>query len=392
MDNENTLLNGFEVFDDLFPGGAIDKKQNTDDLATGELTDEELEELRNQDPKNNDNDDDDPVDNNDIDNNEPDDDKKVDEKSKRGPGRPRKNEKDTEPAGDNQQNTAVDDSTSEGELVSSFFDSLADKLGWDDVTDEEKPQTAEELINYFADVINENSVPTYASDEVAALDEFVRNGGNLRDYIKIEQEIDLDNIEVEGNETNQRAVLRELLKEKGYNDTQITKKLNKYEDAGILEDEAIDAVDTLKELKEQKKQQLLEQQKMLAQQNAQRQQNYVNSVVNTLKSMDNIYGVKISDKDKARVLQFIFKPDADGKTAFQKKWSEDVKNLLQTAYFMMDGEKFTKASEQKGSNNAVNRFKQQLNRTGVSRRTNKQDNTSTESMWDSFTQMLRANN
>ena len=384
---EKNTINGFEAFDLLSPGANIDNNDNVDDLATGELTDEELEELRNKD-QNNDNDTDD------IDDNDSDDGNDVVEdepKQKRGPGRPRKDEKNTKPTGNQEPIDNIDDGTSEGELVSSFFDSLADKLGWNDITDEERPKTAEELIDYFADVISENSVPTYASDEVAALDEFVRNGGNIRDYIKIDQDIDLDNIEVEGNEGNQRQILRELLKEKGFSDAQISKKLNKYEDAGILEDEAIDAVETLKEIKEQRKQQLLEDQKRYAAQQTQRQQQYVNNVVNTLKSMDNIYGVKISEKDKARVLQFIFKPDADGKTAFQKKWSEDVKNLLQTAYFMMDGEKFTKASEQKGSNAAVNRFKQQLNRTGV-RRTNKQDNTSTESMWDSFTQVLRANN
>ena len=143
--------------------------------------------------------------------------------------------------------------TSEEELVSSFFDSLADKLGWDDIEDDERPTTAEDLINYFADVIEQNSVPTYANDEMAALDEFVRNGGNLRDYIKIDAELDLDNIQIEDNESNQKQVLRELLKEKGFNDAQINKKLTKYEDAGILEDEALDAIDTLKEMKEQRK-------------------------------------------------------------------------------------------------------------------------------------------
>lgn len=389
MKDDKNTFNGFAAFDDLLPGGTIDKQDNNDlnDLATGELTDEELEELRNQGNNDDVNDDDDNTNNNDIDdNNDVIDDEPKDE-PKRKPGRPKKS---TQPQQVEPQNT-IDDSTSEGELVSSFFDSLADKLGWDDITDEEKPKTAEDLIDYFADVINENSTPMYASDEMAALDEFVRNGGKLRDYIKIDAEIDLDNIEIEGNESNQRQVLREMLKEKGYSDATIQKKLTKYEDAGILEDEALDAIDTLKELKEQKKQQLLEQQKAFAEENSRRQQQYVNNVVGTLKSMDNIYGVKISDKDKARVLQFIFKPDADGRTAFQKKWSEDIKNLLQTAYFLMDGDRFTKAVEQQGSNKAVNRFKQQLNRTGVSRRTNKQDNTSSESMWDSLTQVLRAN-
>ena len=39
---------------------------------------------------------------------------------------------------------------------------------------------------------------------------------------------------------------------------------------------------------------------------------------------------------------------------------------------------------------AINKFKNSLNRTGVSRKTKKQDNTSTESMWNSFARRLRA--
>lgn len=384
MDKDN-VLNGFQVFDDLISGGNKDN-DNINDLATGELTDEELEALRSQD-NNDDTDDDTDIDDITDDNDDVVDSKPKDEpvQQKRKPGRPKK----TEPVQTVEPNNQ-DDGTSEGELVSSFFDSLADKLGWDDIEDDERPTTAEDLINYFADVIEQNSVPTYANDEMAALDEFVRNGGNLRDYIKIDAELDLDNIQIEDNESNQKQVLRELLKEKGFNDAQINKKLTKYEDAGILEDEALDAIDTLKEMKEQRKQQLLEQQKTIAQQNARRQQEYVNSVVGTLKGMDNIYGVKISDKDKARVLQFIFKPDKEGRTELQKQ-SSNIENLVKMSYFLMDGEKFTKASEQQGSNKAINRFKQQLNRTGVSRRTNKVDNTDASTMWDSLTQVLRAN-
>lgn len=261
MDNGENLLNGFQVFDDLFPGGAINKKNDEiDDLATGELTDEELDELRSKDQINNNDDeiDDDP---DEIIEEEP---IKQEPKAKRGPGRPKKSSTpniEPDPISQNNEN-------SEGDLVSSFFDSLADKLGWDDIEDEEKPKSVEDLIDYFAEVIQENSVPTYSNDEIAALDEYVRNGGSLKDYIKIDQQLDFENLEIEGNEGNQRAVLRELLKEKGYNDNQITKKLNKYEDAGILEDEALDAVESLKELKEQKKEELLRQQKIIAQQNA----------------------------------------------------------------------------------------------------------------------------
>jgi len=102
------------------------------------------------------------------------------------------------------------------------------------------------------DVVEENSKPDYASDEVAALDEFVRNGGKLQDYFKTDHELDLDNIDIE-DEHSQKTVVRQLLKEKGFSDKQIEKKIQKYEDAGLLEDEAEDAIEDLKEIKQQKK-------------------------------------------------------------------------------------------------------------------------------------------
>lgn len=105
--------------------------------------------------------------------------------------------------------------------------------------------------------------------------------------------------------------------------------------------------------------------------------------------MDNIRGIKIPQKDKQALLEYIFKPTADGKTQYQKDYSKSVKNLLESAYFTMKGDTLLKAAKSEGSNAAINKFKNSLNRTGVSRKTKRQDNTSTESMWDSFARQLR---
>jgi len=118
------------------------------------------------------------------------------------------------------------------------------------------------------------------------------------------------------DEVNQKLVVKEFLKEKGFNAKQIEKKLSKYEDAGLLEDEAEDALEALKEIKEQKKQQLLKDQENQAKAAAKRQQEYFNSVVNEIKGMDDIRGIKIPEKDKKALLEYIFKPDAEGKTQY----------------------------------------------------------------------------
>lgn len=386
---DKNTLNGFEVFEEFMPGGVANKNTfNTSleddfDGAGEELTDEELEEIRK---------------NNNPDKEEPKDNTTVKTSSKKDKKDKKEGDTDDDPDNDLDNNDddndnivddGISDDDSESDTIISFFDSISERLGWEDVEDDEKPKTAEELVEYFQEVIEENSVPQYASEEVEALDKFVKNGGNLRDYFQIDGELDLEDFEIEDNEVNQKLILKEFLKEKGFNNKQIDKKLTKYEDAGLLEDEATDALEALRDIREQKKQQLLEEQEKSAKELKKRQQDYFNSVVTEIKGMDNIRGIKIPQKDKQALLEYIFKPTADGKTQYQKDYSKSVKNLLESAYFTMKGDTLLKAAKSEGSTAAINKFKNSLSKTGVSRKTRRQDNTSTESMWDSFARQLR---
>lgn len=392
---DNITLNGFEVFEDLMPGASVKNKTVTtveeeedtkiDIEGVGEeLSEEELEDIRKT-TKTEPEEEEDEV--------EEQDESKTTKKNK-ATKQVKNNEPNTDDNDDDNLDDTLDDNlssdNSESDIVIGFFDSLSEKLGWEDIEEDEKPKTVEDLIDYFDEVIKENSVPQYASEEVEQLDNFVKNGGNLREYFAIDNDINLEEIDLE-DESNQKLVLKEFLKEKGFNTKQIDKKLSKYEEAGILEDESQDAAEALKEIRERKKQQLLEEQEKSAKQAAQRQQEYFDTVVNEIKGMDNIRGVKIPEKDKQILLEYIFKPTSDGMTKFQKDWSKSVKNLIESAYFTMKGDTLVKAAEVKGQNAAINKFKNSLNRTGVSRKTKKQDNTSTESMWNSFARRLRAN-
>lgn len=386
---DNITLNGFEVFEDLMPGASVKNKpittpNNEEEEETKidlegvgeELSEEELDNIRK---------------NTKVETEEEEEpeeeDKEVKSKPKAKPKTTTKEEVEEEPEVEEEE---PEYSTDEATIVTDFFDSLSEKLGWDDIEDGDKPKTVEDLIDYFDEVIKENSVPQYASEEVEQLDNFVKNGGNLKNYFSIDNEIDLDDIDLE-DESNQKLVLKEFLKEKGFNAKQIEKKLTKYEEAGILEDESQDAAEALKDIRENKKQQLLKDQENAAKLAAQRQQEYFDTVVNEIKGMDSIRGVKIPEKDKRTLLEYIFKPTSDGMTKFQKDWSKSVKNLIESAYFTMKGDTLVKAAEVKGQNAAINKFKNSLNRTGISRKTKKQDNTSTESMWNSFARRLRAN-
>lgn len=402
MENKNTL-NGFEaILESLNPNVGANKTKEIDNIdnefdAVEELTDEELEALRGKtSKKSTNNKEDEEEEEDDVDGKgEEDDDIETNEpsKTKKSSKKTTKTDKDNDTVDEKGEEDDIDpdDGTTSEELIVNFFDSLSEQLGWSDVEDEDKPKTAEDLIEYFKDVIEENSVPQYASEEVEKLDEFVRNGGNLKDYFSIDADIDLDNIEVEDNEINQKLVVKEFLKEKGFSAKQIDKKITKYEDAGILEDEAVDALEALKDIKAERKEKLLEEQQKSAREAQKQQQTFFNNVVSEIKGMDSIYGIEIPEKDKQALLEYIFKPDAEGVTKYQKDYAKSLKNLITSAYFTMKGDSLITIAKQKGKKDALDNFKNSLRGSGVTKKSRKQviNNDSTSTIWDTFARQLR---
>lgn len=310
----------------------------------------------------------------------------IEDKPKRKPGRPRKEETIEEEAEEEEE---IEDNNEEN-VVTNFFDAMAEKLNWEFEEDEDKPKSVDELINYFQNVIEENSKPEYSSEEVEALDNFVKQGGDLKKYLTIDAELDLDDIDIE-DETNQKLVVKQLLKEKGFSTKKIDKLVSRYEEAGLLEDEAQDALEDLKEIKEEKKKQLLEDQKKAYQIQLQRQQQFYDNVVSEIKGLKNIRGITVPEKDKKVLMDYILKPDTDGKTKYQKDYAKGgVKNLIESAYFTMNADKLIEAAKREGNNSAIDKFRRSLKSSSITTKSRKQATGSDDDpIWFSAARQLR---
>lgn len=392
--NSNDTLFGFEAISNMF----VEDHSNTTTITPtpddpDAMTDEELEELKRQSAKarpatpgaknkkqepEEDVVDDDDV--NDIDDNIDDDDKTKNKKTK-------KVEEDDDVNNIDDNDDDVDEE--ESSKVTALFDAIAEELEWefDDDEEEEKPKTVEELVNYFKEVIKEQSVPQYANEDVAKLDEFVRNGGDLNDYFTLTPGIDYENFDTT-IESNQKQIVKMLLAEKGFNEKQIARKIEKYEDAGILEDEAEDALEAMKEIEETKKEQLLEDQRKQHEQMVARQQKFMDDVVGEINAMKDIRGIKVPEKDKKALLAYIFKADANGKTQYQKDYSKSVKNLIESAYFTMKGDTLLDTAKKMGTSSAIKNLKQSLRSTGVSKGTRRINTNSSNSIFSRAVQLL----
>lgn len=390
MDKKMTL-GGFEAVLDSFipnPDGGfrnsnIDENVNVDADEFESLDDEELEDIK----KNNievKNKKENPVEEDTEE--EEIEEEDIEDKPKRKPGRPRKEETIEE---ETEEEEEVEDNNEEN-VVTNFFDAMAEKLNWEFEEGEEKPKSVDELINYFQNVIEENSKPEYSSEEVEALDNFVKQGGDLKKYLTIDAELDLDDIDIE-DETNQKLVVKQLLKEKGFSTKKIDKLVSRYEEAGLLEDEAQDALEDLKEIKEEKKKQLLEDQKKAYREQLQRQQQFYDNVVSEIKGLKNIRGITVPEKDKKVLMDYILKPDTDGKTKYQKDYAKGgVKNLIESAYFTMNADKLIEAAKREGNNSAIDKFRRSLKSSSITTKSRKQATGSDDDpIWFSAARQLR---
>lgn len=310
----------------------------------------------------------------------------IEDKPKRKPGRPRKEETIEE---ETEEEEGVEDNNEEN-VVTNFFDAMAEKLNWEFEEGEDKPKNVDELINYFQNVIEENSKPEYSSEEVEALDNFVKQGGDLKKYLTIDAELDLDDIDIE-DEANQKLVVKQLLKEKGFSTKKIDKLVSRYEEAGLLEDEAQDALEDLKEIKEERKKQLLEDQKKAYREQLQRQQQFYDNVVSEIKGLKNIRGITVPEKDKKVLMDYILKPDTDGKTKYQKDYAKGgVKNLIESAYFTMNADKLIEAAKREGNNSAIDKFRRSLKSSSITTKSRKQATSSDDDpIWFSAARQLR---
>lgn len=248
----------------------------------------------------------------------------------------------------------------EAEQVGAFFDAFAEAAGWS-VDDDERPKNVDEFVEYMSKVAEENSVPQYADDRIAQLDQYVKNGGRFEDFYQTQQRsMSYDNIDIE-DESNQKAVVRDYYKLQGMNDEQINRKIERYEDADMLEDEATDAVNYLKAYEAQQAQYMAQQQE--AQRQAQEQQaaQFMDDLTSSINGLTNIRGINIPKEDRKALFDYITRTDADGLTEYQKAFNNNlVNNLIESAYFTMKGDALLGEAQRNGQTSAASKLRQML--------------------------------
>lgn len=268
---------------------------------------------------------------------------------------------------DNTEDTSdpSDADVNEAQQVGLLFDAIGESFGWnmDDIKEEDRPLTVDDLTHYMREVVQQNSVPKYADERIQQLDEYVKNGGKFEDfYGKQQQSLSYDNIDME-DEDNQKAVVSELLRYNGYTDDQIKNKISRYEDADMLEEESADALDMLKQIKQHELEMAQQQQAAYLQQQEEQSKQFYDDCMNQIKSLSSIRGVQIPKEDRAKLADYIFNVDQDGISKFQRDYNNKdnfINNLITTAYITMKGDSFISTAKRDGESSATEKLRKML--------------------------------
>jgi hypothetical protein len=233
-----------------------------------------------------------------------------------------------------------EDKEYESEISSFFAGELVKKLGIDSDVKDIKFDSIDDVIELMSEIVNENSKPTYSSEEVEKYDEFVKNGGDLRGFYRevYSGKLDPGSLDLE-KEYDQRAIVRENLLNQGYKEDKIKKMISRYEESETLKEEAEDALDLVKEFNQKKQESLLEEQRKNAELLRKQQQKFYTDVNTTIKNISDFRGFPVSEKEKRELLQYAFTPDDDGLTQYQRDMRADVYNILESAYFAKNRDK-----------------------------------------------------
>ena len=226
-----------------------------------------------------------------------------------------------------------------GESVLKVFAEIQRDTGLIDFNDDEFEDSEEWLLSRVQDTIN-SKIEEYKEsmpEEIKYLLENHEAGVNMYDLLKSEsQQQTYDSIDKEklGNsESTQKRLVKDLLALNGFSQAQIEKKVARYEDAGVLLEEAEEALITLQEVQKQHKQQLIEQQKQEKQQRVEAHKNWLSDLKDHISKKEEILpGFKLNPKDKDLLYNGITKLDRQGKNEIMRIREKDPEFDLKIAY------------------------------------------------------------
>jgi hypothetical protein len=146
----------------------------------------------------------------------------------------------------------------------------------------------------------------------------------------------INDSDIDDNESLQKNLIRNLYFLKGYSAELIDKKIQRWDDSGLLADEAKDARIELLDYAKKEKEEAKKQQIIAQKERAEKFESWKNGIKTYLEKTEEIIpGFKISPRQKEIIQNGLTKFDKEGKNDFQKMMEKDPNFNTKVAYIAL---------------------------------------------------------
>ena len=195
--------------------------------------------------------------------------------------------------------------------TASMFATLGAKLGYEVEGDfaEDYDGLAEYTTAVGQQIANEQLQKIFsAMPDVKEYFDYRANNGDPIKYFEAQQaQMDYSNMQVDENVAVQKRVVIDGMRQQGFNDEDISRMVESYEDAGILKDNASIYLQQLQRTQGQRKEQLLVQQQQEAEQQRKEAEAYWGSVQETI-SAGSLKGMSIPQRQRGKFYEWMTIP------------------------------------------------------------------------------------
>lgn len=242
------------------------------------------------------------------------------------------------------------------EIAVSLVEAISELNGVD--IDATSIKTPEDVVSAIDNIIKSKAVPVYASVLSEEFDEFIKAGGNPVEFMQ--EFIGDSKSGVPTTQQEKEDVIRGVLKDAGFSDSQIDRKIDSYIENDTLDEELNDALDILKRKNAKKIEDDIKARREEAEAEAESQRKLFNDINTYIDSMTSIRDIPVTKEQARNLKEYLLKFDKDGMTAYQRDFSKSISNLIESAFFTQNKAALIKAAQSKGSSDAMSKLKSVL--------------------------------
>lgn len=259
----------------------------------------------------------------------------------------------------------------ESDVYEDLINTLSDEKGilWYDPNKDYDQYKGEELFEVVLGDTVTKRVEDYKNglgEKSLKLIEHLESGGGFDSFVEINTQVDYSRVDTEDVNT-QKALIEDHLLKIGYDEEEVSERLQELEDLGKLEREAKTAQKFLSKIQKEENDKIVEAERIQKQATLKEQEDLFNDLRKNVESTKEIADIKLSDKQHKSLVDALFTPTKKGddkaekaKQVYYALAKIDKQTALNAAFFIHSDFKF-KEIEKKANTQLAKNLKKELN-------------------------------